>query len=144
MSKSIEHEILTKTLTEEQMRLELDYFVTYWTKSGFDSCEVLFGYEWGIHYYSDPIWTKETLRIENLVSKISELEQSDLGKFGNNDVIVYITELETLFCHDSDVHIRFTNPSIHIEHFYERWTNLGYNPSEWQKDDPKGPGTKLR
>jgi hypothetical protein len=140
----VKREITTSILEEEQVRDELQYLIKYFSEKGFESCEILFGSFWGIYYYPGDKWYDETVKLSELEAKISEVEQLDIGSLSNDNLFVRVGGLEFLFCHESDIHILFKTTNSDVEHFYERWLALGFNPSEWIKDDPEGPGTKVR
>jgi len=140
----MKREIKTNILEEEQVRGELQYSIKYFSEKGFESCEILFGFAWGIEYYPGNKWYDESVKLSELEAKISEVEQREIGSLASDDLFVQVGELKVRFCHESDIHIAFETTNSDVEHFYARWLALGFNPSEWIKDDPEGPGTKVR
>ncbi len=141
----MKREIRTSILEEEQIRGELGYLIKCFSEKGQESCEILFGYAWGVDYYPGKEWSYESVKLSKLEVKISEVEQLEIGSLANDNLWVQVGGLEVLFCHESDIHILFKTTNSEIEHFYERWLTLGFNPSEWIKDDPRGGiGTKVR
>ncbi|WP_444888113.1 hypothetical protein [Microbulbifer sp. JMSA008] len=137
-------EILTYPLSKEQFWAEFRNFVEYFSKRGIKDCSVLFGFAWGIEYYPGNEWLPEMLSLEELETKITELEARGLGEFGNNDVFVEVVDLEFRFCNDSDIHVGFNKTNPLVEYFYSRWEELGYSPAEWLKNQSSGPGEFVR
>ena len=140
----MKREIVTRILDENQVREELRYLTEYFSKNGDESCDVLFGFAWGIDYYPGNEWPYETVKLQNLEAKILEVEQRNIGSLTNDDLFVKVGGIEFQFCHESDIHISFKKNNSEIEHFYQRWITKGFDPSEWLKDAPKGPGTRVR
>ncbi len=140
----MKREVVTAILEENQIRDELQYLIDYFSKNGNEFCDVLFGYAWGNDYYPDNEWFYESVKLSGLKSKIFEIEQRNIGSLSNDDLFITVAGFEFLFCHESDIHISFETTSQAIEHFYERWLTMGFHPSEWIKNNSKGPGTKVR
>ena len=140
----MKREVVTRVLEEDQVRGELRYLIDHFTENGEESCEVLFGWPWGNDYYPGNEWSDETVELASLGSKISEVERRNIGRLTRADLFIKVGGIEFQFCHESDIHILFETTGPEIEHFYDRWLAKGFNPKEWIKDDPKGPGTRVR
>ena len=140
----MKREVVTSILEENQVRAELRYLIEHFFKSGDESCDVLFGWAWGNDYYPGNNWRYESVKLSSLESKISEVEQRNIGGLAHDDVFVKVGGIEFQFCHESDIHISFEARNPETEHFFERWLTKGFDPSEWIKDDPMGPGTRVR
>lgn len=140
----MKREVVTGILEENQVRAELRYLIEHFSKSGEESCDVLYGFAWGNDYYSGNEWPCESVKLSSLESKVAAVEQRNIGSLANDDLFIKVGGIEFLFCHESDIHISFETTNPEIEHFYERWITNGFNPSEWIKDDPNGLGTKVR
>ena len=138
------YEIVTYPIDNIEVRNELSYVIEYFTQKGISSCNVLFGYAWGIEYYPTKHWEYEEIQLSNLISKIESVQNSGLGSIGKDDVFIKISGLEFRFCNDSDIHISYSQLNSDVEHFYSRWKEAGYQPSEWLKKQEKGPGECLR
>jgi hypothetical protein len=137
-------EVVTGTLEENQVRAELRYLIAHFSNSGEDSCDVLFGFAWGNDYYPGNEWPYESVKLSSLDSKISEVENRNIGSLANDDLFIKVGDISFQFCHESDIHISFETTNPDVEHFYERWLANGFSPGEWIRDDPKGPGTRVR
>lgn len=140
----MEREILTYPVTAEQMNNELSFMVEYFSNKGIEKCSVLFGFAWGNDYYPGNEWLDEEIELKSLIQKVKEVEASNIGTIGKDDLFVKVQELEFRFCHDSDVHIYFLNHNDDIEFYYSRWKQLGYQPTECLKTQEKGPGERVR
>ena len=142
----MKREILTYPMEPDQIRQELTYLADYLQKHGHAHCSVLFGHEWGISYYGNNHWDYEELRTADLTQRILTVESSGIGKIGADDLLITVPDLaaEFKFCHESDIHISFEEPSEIIEHFYSRWKTLGYSPAEWLAESDDRPRTRLR
>lgn len=141
-------EIVTQPISLELFWDEFRYCIDYFLAAGHTHADVLFGYEWGIHYYSTAQWQAETFELSQLEQKIRALEAlatRDNQLFGRNDVFIEVDDLTWQFCHHTDVHLGFNNAIPVVEHFYARWKELGFEPAEWlTSDDPKVPPTWVR
>ena len=137
-------EVVTDCLTREQMLEELSAFVAYFTERGVETCDVLFGWHWGIKYYPGKEWPTENVALSRLLAKVGEVEELGIGRLGDDDLYLKLPDLEFQFSHHSDVHIFFDSTSEDVEFFYSRWKQLGYNPAEWLKSLEGGPGTRVR
>lgn len=140
----VKREITTYPLTREQVQDELSFLVEYFTGKGIETCSVLFGFAWGNEYYPGKEWQAEDVRLEDLISKVSDVEASGIGILGGDDLRVDMPGLEFLFCHESDIHIRFSDPNDDIEFYYAHWKQLGYKPAEYLKNQKRGPGERVR
>ena len=118
--------------------------VKYFSDKGIETCKVLFGFAWGMEYYPEKNWSDEEIELNHLALKVGEVEASGIGAIGEDDLFVKLSEIEFRFCNDSDIHIYFSELSEDIEYFYSRWKELGYQPSEWLKNQEKVPGIKIR
>ncbi len=140
----MKREVLTTILERSQIDEELSFMVKYFSKKGIRTCKILFGFSWGLEYYPGKEWNDEEIQLANLSSKVQEVEKSGIGKLGRDDLFVKFPELEFRFCNDSDVHITFSETNDDIEYYYVRWKQLGYQPSEWLKNQKHGPGERVR
>jgi hypothetical protein len=141
----MERKILTYPMERRQLQEELDFMVQYLTGKGVKTCEVLFGYAWGVDYYPGNEWLEEEIQLNKLAEKIREVEASGIGALGEDDLFIKMLGLEFQFCHESDVHIYFNEPNNNdIEFYYSRWKKLGYQPAEWIKNQTNAPGERVR
>jgi hypothetical protein len=104
---------------------------------------VLFGFAWGNEYYPGD-WLEEETALSALVQKVQAVEESGLGRLGRDDLYSKISGLEFLLCHESDLHLKFEKTTEDVEHFYNRWGELGYGPTEWLKESKGTPKIKTR
>jgi len=140
----MQREVLTHPLSEPQLREELRYFVEFFSAKDIASCAVLFGSAWGNKYYPTKDWLEEDVPLSSLLAKVEEVEVSDFGALGSNDLFLKLSGLEFLFCNDSDIHIFFSEPNHDIEHFFQRWKQLGFKPAQWLNTERHGSGQKVR
>ena len=138
------YEIVTYPIDTDKVINELYHVVNYYSEKGISSCNVLFGYAWGIEYYPSKQWEYEEVQLKNLISKIQSVQDSGLGSIGKDDVFIQVAGLEFRFCNDSDIHISYSQSNSDVEYFYSRWKEAGYQPSEWLKNQEKGPGECIR
>ena len=140
----MKREIVTKILERTKILEELAFVAEYFESKDEDSCELLFGFAWGNEYYPGNEWPYESVKLNNLVEKVVDVEESGIGRLGSDDLFIKVKNLEFQFCHESDIHISYEEVTHEAEHFYERWQQQGLEPSEWLKNELKGPGEKLR
>jgi hypothetical protein len=124
-----EQELTTYPLDKAQLETELDFLVSYFMNFGVQTCNVLFGFAWGIKYYPTKEWVAETVQLSELSEKLKEVEKMDIGKLGEDDLFVEFDNLEFQFCHESDIHIHCDEKSKIVNEFYTRWEEKGYQPS---------------
>jgi len=136
-------EVVTHTITHTQIRKELKFFVDYFTGNDFKTCQVLFGYAWGLEYYPGKEWEYEELELQKLLSKIQELEKEKLGEIGFDDIFVQINDLEFRFCHDMDIHLSFNEVTADVEYFFSHWKDSGFEPTVWKHENKHTPGKRL-
>jgi hypothetical protein len=140
----MKREVLTYPLSKQQLREELRHFVEFFSDKGNATCCVLFGSAWGNDYYPSNEWLEETVALGHLIAKVEEVEAAGHGTLGTDDLFLKVSGLEFLFCNDSDIHISFVEHQPDIEHFYQRWKELGFKPAEWLKNERHGPGERVR
>jgi phosphomevalonate kinase len=75
----MEREILTYPIEKAQVHGELAYFVGYFSKKSVQTCEVLFGFAWGIEYYPGNEWPYEHVKLSHLTERIDEVEKTGIG-----------------------------------------------------------------
>jgi len=137
----VERELLTYPLSDAKLRAELAFTLTHLRESGFADCKVLFGYAWGLEYYRDDQWVSESLPLGSVLAKVAEVEGRGIGRVGADDLYLEFPSFSFLFCHDSDVHLRFTEDAPLVEFYFSRWEQLGYKPAEWRTNEG---GAKVR
>jgi len=135
--------IITSEVDSSKLRAELAYLVTYFQSHAQASCRVLFGFAWGNEYYAGD-WIEEEIPLSSLIGKIQSVEESGFGRLGRNDLFIKVSGMEFRFCHESDLHLEFVDATDDVEHFYNRWGELGYGPSEWLKEAKSAPKIKTR
>lgn len=143
----MKREILTYSISEDQIHEELKFFEEYFIQLGYLNCEILFGAFWGNEYYQNQNdWKYEKISIKEIAVKVKSLEEKKIGYLGRDDLFIKIEDLafEFLFCNDSDIHIKFDEGSDVIEDFYNHWKTLGYSPAEWEKSETGKPVIRLR
>ncbi len=141
----MEREILTNILNKEQLYVELKFIVEYFIENNIHYCDIVFGFAWGMEYYPTEEWNNEKIYFRELIKKVHEIEKTNIGSLGRDDLFIKLPNLEFRFCNDSDIHIYFDEENNKdIEFFYSRWKNLNYEPSEWIKNQKNAPGERVR
>ncbi len=115
-------------LTPEELRTEFEFCIRYLQEVGYVRASVLFGWAWGNEYYSTNEWQAEQIELEKLSAKVREIEDSGVGKLGDDDLFVEIKGHVFIFCHESDVHVEYEVGSEITEALWQRWSKLGYSP----------------
>lgn len=69
-------QLLTRPLSEDQLRAERTFVVQHLWRHVFENCEVLFGYAWGNDYYPGNGWAPEVVELELLERKVADVERS--------------------------------------------------------------------
>lgn len=128
-------ELLTFPLSHTQLRDELAYTLDYLGRCDFTSCQLLFGYAWGLEYYLGNDWEEESLALHAVLEKVSAVEAQGLGSLGMDNLHLVFPGFSFRFCDESDIHLSFSADSPLIEHFFARWQRLGYQPAEWLIND---------
>ncbi len=126
-------QIFTKVLTPDELRTEFEFCIRYLQELGHSRASVLFGWSWGNEYYPTGEWQSEKIELEKLSTKVQEVEDSGIGRFGDNDLFVEVEGLLFTFCHESDVHMEYEVGSEITEILLKRWSKLGYSPTEYLK-----------
>lgn len=124
----ITKEIHTCILTLEKLWLEIFHIVDYFKSKDVRSCQILFGWAWGMEYYSELEWQEEEILLNDLVKKIHTVEKMNIGQFTKDDVFIKIGDLSFNFCHESDIHLVFDVENDITKHFFDRWKSLGFEP----------------
>lgn len=139
-------EIITNPITPAQMHEELAFFIQFFMQLGREQCEVIFGFAWGNEYYPGREWSVITIPLVGLAEELRRVEAAELGRLGDDDLFVSVPPLplEFHFCHESDLHITFSEPGEITEHFYQRWKSRGFAPAEWTRTAAGKPGERLR
>ena len=103
-----------------------------------------FGFAWAEEFHAG--WEEITVSGPKLLSEVRQMETSNKGELGLNDLLIRIPQLgvEFLYCNDSDIHLRFEQPNDFTDLFYSRWKARGFTPAEWLTEKGKGPGTRIR
>ncbi|HLA60801.1 MAG TPA: hypothetical protein VK626_01025 [Nitrospiraceae bacterium] len=134
-------EILAYPTKPEAIKEELRYLANYLGAHNHKTCEVLFGFAWGIEYYPDKDWTYLEFQIEKLVEEVEQVETLGRDRLGDHDLFIRLpkTGLEFLFCHHCDIHLTFEERNEIADFFNQRWDSLGFNPEERLKPDNTTP-----
>ncbi|HET6431576.1 hypothetical protein [Dyella sp.] len=121
-------ELLTRPLSREELDDELSWLVQALSSRGVASCQVLFGFAWGNGYYPTAKWEYEQIALGELVAAVDSVEERGLGRLGWDDLWVQLAEpaVEYRFCNDSDLHLKFAEPSWVVELTQARWQERGF------------------
>lgn len=125
-------EISVHNVGEEGLRTELRFLVTYFRNLGLTECRVLFGWHWGMDYYSTSPWQEETILLAKLEDIIGTVEAKEIGRLGGDDLHLFFPaqNCEFCFCHHGGIHLSFTTREAAVEDFLQRWTLAGLLPAE--------------
>lgn len=139
-------EIVTSVIGADLVRAELSFFARHFQESGQKTCGVLFGFAWGNDYYPGNEWDHVNIPLAKLVEEVERVESLGWGRVGADDLFVTLDELavELRFCHEADLHLTFQAGAELGEFYFERWSALGFKPSEWEVFHVGKLGAKIR
>ena len=123
---------------------ELEFLAETLERLGQLELKASFGFAWAEDFHAG--WDEIILSGPKLPSEVRQMETSEIGELGLNDLFIRVPHLgvEFHYCNDSDIHLTFEQPSDFTEAFYARWKERGFTPAEWLKGTAEGPGTRLR
>lgn len=93
----------------EEFREQLGSFVDFLVKEDIPRISVVFGFAWG-NELGDGQWKPEVIESVRLLDRIREIEDSGIGKFGDDEIIIEVPgdSLSVTFCHERDIHLKYT------------------------------------
>lgn len=121
-----------------RLRQELVHVVEFFRGKGCERCDVLFGWAWRTSSDTSGLaWRSLEIPLLKLVDEIHEAERAALGEFAGDDVFVTFAgcDLKLQFCHESGIHLFFSEPNETTLHFLNRWQAAGLSPAEFEKAD---------
>src|SRR5262249_20390938 len=103
------------------------HLIQYLQELGHDRCELVFGWHWGLEYPPGRPWETLDVALADLEAEVRRPEDAGLGALGGDDVTIRVPGLacEFLFCHHSDIHLKFAHPSDVADAFAARWSRAG-------------------
>lgn len=132
-------EILTHPLPRAVIRDELGALLNKLKDVGQRDLHVRFGFAWAEQFRAG--WDEIVLPSTQLLPEIGRLEGTGAGRLGSDDLFIRVAALglEFQFCNDSDIHLRFDQPTDLTESFFASWQAQGFKPAEWLKEDGATP-----
>jgi len=127
-------EIITQTLTTEQIRNELGYIVDFFRAHGTEELTVRYG--WSCNLPMDELWQDIATTAEGLPRLVERSIADGLYPIGDADLFIRDRpgRVEFLLCHESDVHCESTDMEI-VEQVKQQWQKRGYGG--YEKSDNK-------
>lgn len=106
--KASKLELQSRIFELEEFQEQLDSFVEFLAKENIPQILVAFGFAWG-NELGDGQWNPEVIESARLLDRIREVEDSGVGKFGDDEIIVEIPgdSLSITFCHERDIHLKY-------------------------------------
>ena len=115
-----QNEVFSKILSIEDYKNKFEEVIRILDKQNFKEVEILFGVAWGSTYKD---WTPFKVPLCQVAPEIQLAEQLGEGRFGDDDfyIIVYEPQLEILFCHERDIHLRYNLDNLLAIDILARW-----------------------
>lgn len=111
---------------------ELRHVVAYFCDLGYETCELVFGWHWGMDYPPAAPWEAIHVRLAEVEVEVRKPEIAGLGEFGRDDVTVRFTPMgvEFCFCHHGGIHLTYSQPGPFAVDFLARWALAELAPVE--------------
>lgn len=102
-------ELQSRIFELEEFREQLGSFVDFLVKEDIPRISVVFGFAWG-NELGDGQWSPEIIESVRLLDRIREVEDSGVGKFGDDEIIIEVPgdSVNVTFCHERDIHLKYT------------------------------------
>lgn len=97
---------------------------------GLDSCELIFGWHWGMEYPPGTPWATMLVPLGEVEAEVRKPEDAGFGTFGRDDVTIQIPSMDCVieFCHHLGIHVTVPAPMRVAPQFLDRWTTEGLSP----------------
>jgi len=114
------NETFSKVLLHVEYVQMLDEIVAIIKRNGVTSIELLFGSGWG-NVYKD--WKQFPVSVDSISEEIKIAEDLKVGAFGDDDLFIFCPSfnVEILFCHESDVHVRYKESNRLVLDILQLW-----------------------
>lgn len=118
------NEVFSKVLPPNSCQEALADLINVLEKHDVKEVELLFGFAWGNDYKD---WTPFTVKTFQIEQEINHAESLEVGKFSNDDLYIRVAYFATefLFCHESDIHLRYNDPNDLTEDVLRLWRKQG-------------------
>jgi hypothetical protein len=128
----MKREIAIHEVTDIVLDSELKYLADYFRGLGYEQCRLLFGWHWGMEFYSTNEWYYLDIALVALQPKVLEVQASGVGCIGGDDLLISVppVDCEFCFCHHNGIHLSFESSSEVTAHFFERWRSAKLSPIE--------------
>jgi hypothetical protein len=115
MNRNQDLEIVTETLSRDQMLREIDLSRETLGSSQVD--RVIVEYGWGANLDPSLLWQPQDIALNELSEFVAAAEAAGIYRIGAADLIVRDTDdtFMLLFCHESDVHLHTTSATLSDE-----------------------------
>ena len=111
----MKRDVQIHTRDRDRLRVELRHLVERFHGLGYERCDVLFGWAWRAGR-DDP----------EIAWKRVNIDLADVITFEGR-------ALQFQFCHHGGVHLFFSEPDEETRHFWNRWSEAGLDPLEYEK-----------
>ena len=113
-------EVFSKILSLSEYKNAINKIIAMLRNNGIQEVEILFGFAWGNEYNN---WNSMPIRTDSILSEIVKAESMGVGELGRDDFYITCTNLQTeiLFCHETDVHLRYTHLNQPVEDILNLW-----------------------
>ena len=114
------HEISTTYLSAEDYQESVNDVIVLFKQHNLQTIELLFGYAWGNEYKN---WAPFRVEIDSIINEIKIAENFGVGEFGRDDIYftLSIFNTEILFCHESDIHLRYNDQNALVKDIRKIW-----------------------
>ena len=132
----MKRDIQIHTRDRDRLRAELRHLVERFHGLGYERCDVLFGWAWRAGRDDPEIaWKRVSIDLADVIAEVERAENDGLGTFGGDDVWITFEgrALQFQFCHHGGVHLFFSEPDEETRHFWNRWSEAGLDPLEYEK-----------
>lgn len=115
-----QNEAFTKVLSHVDYDNMLDEIVIIFKQNKTVSIELVFGSAWG-NVYKD--WKPFSVNIDSITKEIKIAENLKVGNFGDDDLFIICPtfEVELLFCHERDIHLRYNDANRLVLDILQLW-----------------------
>ena len=121
------HEIVTREISKEDVRRELERVIRWLAGDGFAQCQITLG--WGCRLPACELWQPRTLRLEEALAYVDQAVASGTIVPGDSDFWLASDDrqIDVLFCHEGDMHLQAAPEAIATRALSE-WSEAGLLP----------------
>lgn len=115
-------EVVTDPLDRGDLWFDLRENIILFNQIGITRVLVLFGFSWGKNIYAGP-WKEQPISLDQLVQQVLEAEKKQFGKLGDDNLYVYVPEMDIRiqYSHEADIHLSYFQENIIVKKVLDRW-----------------------